>query len=197
MGIETAAAWIALFGSLAAFICFSIALLGGVGIVRRLRLPNDPPADALFSAPAPPIIEKPDRERAQAQAAVHAEEQALLDQAKFICMESLQCREDFQTLSSYPDRNDAEHKALKELKPIHKRLKDIPEQFEAWHNDGGLLAHADAIKHMHNKHEADCKQYQAIIKALPPPSKKRILLLVAALIASFIMLAVAHYMSGL
>lgn len=197
MGIETAAAWIALFGSLAAFICFSIALLSGVGIVRRLRLPNDPPADALFSAPAPPIIEKPDRERAQAQAAVHAEEQALLDQAKFICMESLQCREDFQALSAYPDRSDAENKALKELKPIHKRLKDIPEQFETWHNDGGLLAHAEKIKQFHEKYAADCTQYQTIVKTLPPPSKKRILLLVAALLVSFLMLAFAHYMSGL
>ena len=187
--------WIALFGCLAAFIFFSIALLSGVQIVRRLRLPNDPPADALFSAPAPELIEKPDRERARAQAAVHQQEQAVLDKAKFICMESLQCREDFQTLQNYEDRTDAENEALKKLKPIHKKIKDLPEQFEAWHKDGGLLAHADKIEQHFKKYEADCKTYKDIVSALPPPSKKRIVLLFLALVVSFLMLAFAHALS--
>ena len=180
---------VAMFGSFAALFLFSAALLGGSALVRRLRLPNDPPLDAFFSAPAPALIKHPQPELAKSQAQEHGKQQELLDQAKFLCEHALQCEQDFTALESYGnDRSEAEQKAWKQLKPIHKQLSSIPEAFEKWHKNDGLLAHQTEIEQLYKKHKNACTESSDIVKALPPPNKTRLYLLCFALIAACLLL---------
>ena len=56
---------------------FSLTLLFGTWLVRRLALPQDLPENARYSPSAPPIDHQPEPTRARATAAVQARRSAL------------------------------------------------------------------------------------------------------------------------
>ena len=69
-------------GIVGGLLLFSVlVLLGGV-IVRRLGLPQDLPEGAHYSPPAPPLAVAGDRVRAQATAALQARRAALFSRAR-------------------------------------------------------------------------------------------------------------------
>lgn len=188
--------FICIIGVIVALLLFSLLLGLGTLITRYLRLPNDPPFDALFSCPAPALVLSPVREQAQAQAAQQQQDQAIYDQAKYLCTHALRCHEAVEQLRAYEDRNADEEAALKALKPINKKLKDIPDKIEAWFKQSALLNHRDEIATWHKRHHDDCQRYQDILHALPEPSKKRLYLLIAALFISCSLLICAHLLAN-
>lgn len=188
---------IAMSGVIGALAAMAVLLGIGTYIVRRLRLPNDPPFDVYFSSAAPALVKTPDKALAMQQAAAQHLHQQTLNKARYLCINALKCRDAYAALESLTEKNDAEKQALKKLKPIYKQLKDIPEAIEAWFKESGLIEHQNDIDKWHDKHQQHCADWQAIIDALPPPDRKRILLLLCALIASVGMLALANVLAGL
>ena len=59
-------------GVVGALLGFSLTLLFGTWLVKRLALPQDLPEGARYSPPAPPIDHQPDPSRARATAALQA-----------------------------------------------------------------------------------------------------------------------------
>ena len=64
-------------GVVGALLGFSLTLLFGTWLVKRLALPQDLPEGARYSPPAPPIDHQPDPARARATAALQARRSTL------------------------------------------------------------------------------------------------------------------------
>lgn len=187
--------FVAMFGIIAALLAMALIIVIGSILVRRLRLPNDPPFDVYFSAPAPELISRPDREQARQQAAAQTRRQDLRNKARQLCLNALQCREAVHALGALEQADDAHRQALKKLKPINNKLKDIPEQIETWFKEDELDARAGEIENWFERHHKRFDEWQAIIAGLPAPNQRRLLWLVLALALAIGLLVLAHLMT--
>lgn len=178
---------------IAALMIFSVVVLFGGLLVRCLRLPNDPPFDLLFTAPAPESAAHATPQQATQAAAQHNLDQQVLDHAKRICSYFLQCDASAQELAAWDDPHAKN--VHKKINKILKNQKKDHKCMETWITEHSLLQHRDQVIKLSDRYADSNKHLQELLDTLPQPGMMRILVLGSLLILCIGMLIFAHILA--